>query len=56
MVDYDQQRWEMFFEAGLVSRSVAMSWAGEVWCEHEQDHEDPDDNNIIDDENYTEVI
>ncbi len=45
MVDYDQQRWNMFFEAGLVSRSVAMSWADEVWCEPEQDDEDPDDKN-----------
>jgi hypothetical protein len=39
MVDYDQQRWEMFFDAGLVNRSVAMSWADEVWnaSEHNED-------------------
>ena len=46
MVDFDQQRWDMFFEAGLVSRSVAMSWADEVWCEPEQDDENPDDNSV----------
>jgi hypothetical protein len=42
MVDYDQQRWEMFFEAGLVSNEVANEWADEVWNSSEYDEDDED--------------
>ncbi len=28
---YDQQRWEVFFESGMVGRFTAGTWADEVW-------------------------
>jgi hypothetical protein len=31
MTEYDQQHWEVFFEAGMVDRATAMAWADEVW-------------------------
>lgn len=35
-INYDQQRWELFFEAGLVSIEMASEWADEVWNSAEQ--------------------
>jgi hypothetical protein len=31
MIEYDQQHWEVFFEAGMVDRATAEAWADEVW-------------------------
>jgi hypothetical protein len=41
-IDYDQPHWELFFEAGLVTREVANEWADEVWNASEQDEYDED--------------
>jgi hypothetical protein len=30
-LDYDQSRWEVFFEAGMIGREEANAWAEEVW-------------------------
>lgn len=40
MVEYGQPRWEMFFDAGMVSREEAESWADEVWQEPEWEEEE----------------
>ena len=31
MTEYDQQHWEVFFDAGMVDRATAAAWADEVW-------------------------
>jgi hypothetical protein len=36
-LEYDQQRWEVFFNAGMVDRATALSWAAEVWKDPELD-------------------
>ena len=42
-LDYGQERWELFFDAGLVSREEASAWADEVWPSSEPDDDDDDD-------------
>jgi hypothetical protein len=37
MTEYDQQHWEVFFNAGMVDRVTALSWAAEVWKPPELD-------------------
>lgn len=41
-IDYDQPRWELFFEAGLVSYEVASEWADEIWSSTKYDKDDED--------------
>lgn len=40
-LDFDQSRWEVFFEAGMIGREEANAWADEVWSVAEED--EPDD-------------
>lgn len=39
-IDYDQPRWELFFEAGLVSHEMASEWADEIWNSTDYDDDD----------------
>jgi hypothetical protein len=41
MTEYDQQHWEVFFEAGMVDRFTAMAWADDVWQTDRE--EEPDE-------------
>lgn len=41
-IDYDQPRWELFFEAGLVSHELASEWADEIWSSTEYEENDED--------------
>jgi hypothetical protein len=43
-IDYDQPRWELFFEAGLVSHEMAGEWADEIWnCTYQDEDDDGTD-------------
>jgi hypothetical protein len=39
-LDYDQPRWEVFFEAGLITFEMANEWADEIWNANYQDEDD----------------
>lgn len=39
-IDYDQSRWEVFFEAGMIGREEANAWADEVWSVAEEGESD----------------
>jgi len=36
-LDYDQSRWEVFFDAGMISREGANAWADDVWSLTEEE-------------------
>lgn len=40
LIDYNQPRWELFFEPGLVSYEMASEWADEIWNGTSQDKDD----------------
>jgi hypothetical protein len=42
MTEYDQQHWEIFFDAGMVDRATAEAWADEVWVTPEPEDDEDD--------------
>ena len=45
-LDYDQSRWEVFFDAGMIGREEANAWADEVWSVAEDDGADDGPDNL----------